>query len=309
LTEKEHKVKLWVLEKDLAVQIQETRENKQFLPGFSLPAAVEITADLKSLNDGGYYFFAVPTQFLRSVAQQLKGIIPPEAVAISAGKGLELNSLKVPLEVIKEELPLKKLAVLSGPNLSAEIVQGLPAATVVAAQDPAIAKLIQSVLMLDRFRVYTNDDPLGVQLGGALKNIIAIAAGITDGLGLGNNAKAGIMIRGLSEITRLGVAMGAQAKTFAGLSGMGDLITTCSSQLSRNHFVGEQIAKGKKLNDLLAGMKEVAEGVPTTKAALALGDKHHVSLPITREVYQVLYEGKKPYQAIADLMTRSAKDE
>jgi glycerol-3-phosphate dehydrogenase (NAD(P)+) len=199
--------------------------------------------------------------------------------------------------------------VLSGPNLSSEIARGLPAATVAAAADPGLAKQVQQLLMLERFRVYTNTDVIGVQLGGALKNVIAIAAGVADGLGLGDNAKAGLLIRGLAETTRLGVALGARAETFAGLSGMGDLITTCASRLSRNHLVGEKIAAGRKLAEILKEMKDVAEGVPTAAAARELGRRVKVNLPISEEVYRLLYEGKDPYRALTDLMTRSATSE
>ena len=298
LAEKGHEVKLWVYEKELVPKLKET-----------LPVTIDLTTDLAATAGSEYYLLVVPTQFLRSVAKQLKKTIGRDAIIVSAGKGIEIASLKVPLEIIGEEISNENLVALSGPNLSAEIAKGLPAAAVAAAKDISLARAVQELMMLERFRVYTNDDPLGVQLGGALKNVIAIAAGIVDGLGLGNNAKAGIMIRGLAEITRLGVAMGAQAKTFAGLSGMGDLITTCASNLSRNHTVGEQIAKGKKLDEILACMNEVAEGVPTAKAALALGEKYKIDLPLTREVYRALYEGKSPYQAITDLMTRASKSE
>jgi glycerol-3-phosphate dehydrogenase (NAD(P)+) len=228
---------------------------------------------------------------------------------VSASKGIEEKSLRLPLEILSEELKNKNLCVLSGPNLSHEIAKGLPAASVAASREKGTAKAVQESLMLERFRVYTNTDIIGVQLGGSLKNIIAIAAGVADGLNLGDNAKAGLMIRGIAEITRLGVALGAKAETFAGLSGMGDLITTCSSRLSRNHFVGEQIAEGRKLPEILKEMKDIAEGVPTAVAARSLGKKHGVSMPITEQVYQTLYEGKAPYQAITDLMTRSATSE
>lgn len=250
----------------------------------------------------------MPTQFLRSVARQFAGKAGSSAIIVAASKGIEEKTLKLPLDILSEELGTKNVCALSGPNLSAEIARGLPAAAV-AAGEREIAAAVQASLMLERFRVYTNDDTVGVQLGGALKNVVAIAAGIADGLALGDNAKAGLLIRGIAEITRLGVAMGARAETFAGLSGMGDLITTCASRLSRNHMVGEQIAKGRKLPDILAGMKDVAEGVPTTVAAVELGKKHKISLPITEEVHSVLYHGKDPYRAISDLMSRSAKSE
>ncbi|NQT29572.1 MAG: NAD(P)-dependent glycerol-3-phosphate dehydrogenase [Candidatus Saganbacteria bacterium] len=309
LAEKGHDVSLWVYEKELAEQIKKTRENKTFLPGFPLPEAIEITHDLKTLCSSEVFFFVVPTQFLRAIAKQASPYISPNAIVVSASKGIEEKSLKLPLAVLKDELKTRNLVALSGPNLSREIAKGLPAAAVVACEKIEVAKTIQDILMLPRFRVYVNSDPLGVQLGGALKNIIAISAGVCDGLELGNNAKAALLIRAISEIMRLGVAMGAKQNTFFGLSGMGDLITTCQSKLSRNHRVGEQIARGKKLNEILAEMKAVAEGVFSTKAALALGKKFSVDLPVTHEVYKVLYEDKKAFQSISDLMTREATSE
>ncbi len=309
LAEKGHAVTLWVYEKDLAEEMGKIRENKTFLPGFPLPANIEITHEQKQTRDSEIFLFAVPTQFLRAVAGGFKKIIKPQNIIISAGKGIEIKSLKLPLQILKEELKTENLAALSGPNLSTEIARGLPAASVVASENMGIAKSAREVFMLDRFRVYVNSDPLGVQIAGALKNVIAIAAGVADGFELGNNARAGLMIRGIAEIGRLGAAMGASPKTFAGLSGMGDLIATCSSRLSRNHCVGEQIAKGKSLAEILKEMKEVAEGVPTTKAAVNLGKKYQVELPIASEVYKVLYENKDASQSILDLMTRSAASE
>ncbi|MFH1683295.1 MAG: NAD(P)H-dependent glycerol-3-phosphate dehydrogenase [Candidatus Margulisiibacteriota bacterium] len=309
LAEKGHEVTLWVYEKELASQMQKSRENKIFLPGWQLPESIEISPEAEKTEDAQFFIFVVPTQFLRSVAKRFKKIIKSSSIAIAASKGIEEKSLKLPLEILKEELKTNKLSVLSGPNLSAEIAKGLPAASVIASENLEVASLVQQLLMLERFRIYVNNDPTGVQLGGALKNIIAIAAGVADGLDLGNNAKAALLIRGISEITRLGIAMGANPKTFAGLSGMGDLITTCSSKLSRNHYVGEQIAKGKKLSNILASMKDVAEGVPTAKAALSLGEKHQVPLPVTKEVFEVLYQGKNPFRSISDLMTRTPTSE
>lgn len=309
LAEKGHQVTLWAYEKELVPEIIEFRENKRFLPGFQLPETIEITGEIEKANKAEIYFFAVPTQFLRLVARQFANKIEPSATVVSASKGIEEKTLKLPLEILREELKNENLCVLSGPNLSSEIARGLPAATVVASKSEKLAGRVQECLMLERFRVYVNTDVIGVQLGGALKNVIAIAAGIADGLGLGGNAKAGLMIRGIAEITRLGVALGAKRETFAGLSGMGDLIVTCSSRLSRNHFVGEQIAKGKKLHEILKGMKDVAEGVPTALAARSLGRQLNVTLPITEEVYRILYEGKDPYRAILDLMTRQATSE
>ncbi len=309
LAEKGHLVTLWSYEEELVEEMQELRENRVFLPGFQLPESIEIAAGTEKTGDSEIFIFAVPTQFLRSIAARFKKIMSGQKIIVSASKGIEDKSLKLPLDILKEELRVTNLAVLSGPNLSAEIAGGMPAASVVASNDPQIARSVQDLLMLERFRIYVNPDPIGVQLGGALKNVIAIAAGVADGLELGNNAKAGLLIRGIAEITRLGASLGANPKTFAGLSGMGDLITTCSSKLSRNHRVGEELARGKKLPQILAGMKDIAEGIPTTKAALALGKKFHAQLPVTEEVYQVLYEGKDPFQSITDLMTREPTSE
>ncbi|MFA5113069.1 MAG: NAD(P)H-dependent glycerol-3-phosphate dehydrogenase [Candidatus Margulisiibacteriota bacterium] len=309
LAEKGAQVSLWAYEADLVPEVREFRENKRFLPGFPLPQTIAITNEVNDLRAAELVFFVVPTQFLRQAARRFQGVFAPGAVIVAASKGIEGGTLKLPLQILAEELGVGNAAALSGPNLSHEIARGLPAAAVAASRDKATAQKVQAALMLDRFRVYTNDDPTGVQLGGALKNVIAIAAGVVDGLGLGDNAKSALLIRGIVEITRLGSALGAKPETFAGLSGMGDLITTCASRLSRNHTVGEQLAKGRKLKEILAGMKEVAEGVPTAVAARELGKKQGVSLPIADQVYQVLYEGKDPYRAISELMTRSATSE
>ncbi|MFH1542592.1 MAG: NAD(P)H-dependent glycerol-3-phosphate dehydrogenase, partial [bacterium] len=302
-----HEVTLWVYEKELARQMQKSRENKQFLPGFQLPANINITTSGKDLTSQEICFFVVPTQHLRSVARQLQSQIDPKAYIVCASKGIEQKTYYLPLDILHEVLHNRYYLALSGPNLSKEIAEGLPAATVVASSYRKASQKVQKALMSKNFRVYTNDDDLGVQIAGALKNVIAIAAGICDGLKLGNNAKSAILIRGISEITRLGVALGAKPKTFAGLSGMGDLITTCGSQLSRNHQVGEQLAKGKKLKDIQAAMKAVAEGVPTTQAAVELSKRYDLSLPITEEIYQILFKNKNPQRAIADLMAREAK--
>ncbi|MBN2057506.1 MAG: NAD(P)-dependent glycerol-3-phosphate dehydrogenase [Candidatus Saganbacteria bacterium] len=307
LAEKGHEVTLWVFEPDLAEQMKELRENKIFLPGYQLPASLDIITEPS--NAAELFLFAVPTQFLRSTAGTWRKAAKKAQAVICASKGIEQNTLALPLTILEEELKTNKLAALSGPNLSAEIAQGKPAACVIASSDLSLARACQEVFTLERFRVYVNTDPIGVQLGGALKNIIAIAAGIADGLELGNNAKAALMIRGFAEIARLGTAMGADLTTFAGLSGMGDLITTCSSPLSRNHCVGEQLARGKDLKTILDGMKHVAEGLTTTKAALKLAEKLKVELPLTLEVHQVLYEGKSPFDSLNNLMTRTPTSE
>lgn len=309
LAEKGHEVTLWAYEKEIIPEMLEYRENKRFLPGFPIPAGIGITNEVAALKGADLYFFVVPAQFLRATAQIFSDSIPPSALVVSASKGIEEKTLKLPLQILQEKLKTGNLAVLSGPNLSSEIARGLPAAAVAASADKGMAKKVQESLLLERFRVYTSSDPVGVQLGGALKNIIAVAAGIADGLELGDNARAGLMVRGMVEITRLGIALGSRAETFAGLSGMGDLFTTCGSRLSRNHQVGEKIAQGKKLPEILSQMKEVAEGVPTCLAAVELAKKHKVPMPIAEEVYNVLYTGKDPRQAIFALMTRTATSE
>ncbi len=309
LAENGHEVVLWCREKELVPEMNERRENFRFLPGIPLNEKVTVTAAPGDTAGAALFLLAVPTQFLRGTVREFAGTIGSRPIVAAASKGIEEKTLKLPLQIIGEELNNQNLCVLSGPNLSSEIARGLPAASVAAALDQETAKKVQACLMRERFRVYTNTDTVGVQLGGALKNIIAIAAGIADGLKLGDNAKSALMIRGLAEITRLGQALGAKAETFAGLSGMGDLITTCSSRLSRNHRVGERIAGGGKLTEILKEMKDVAEGVPTARAARELGQRLKVSLPLTEQVYLVLYEDKDPYRAISDLMSRAATSE
>ncbi|MEA3492758.1 MAG: NAD(P)H-dependent glycerol-3-phosphate dehydrogenase [Candidatus Margulisiibacteriota bacterium] len=304
-----NQVKLWIFEKELAKEISDLHENKKYLPGFKLPDNISITADPGECGGSDINLFVVPTQFLRSVAKTFSRVIDPETPLVSASKGIEKKSLKLPMEILQEELKVKDVIALSGPNLSKEIAKGLPAATVVASENIEKAKLVQGALMQSCLRVYTNTDALGAQIGGALKNIMAIAAGVADGLELGDNAKSTLYIRGIAEISRLGISLGANAKTFSGLSGIGDLITTCSSRLSRNHRVGEQIAKGKKLPEIIESMVEVAEGIPTTQAALELGKKQKITMPITNEVNNILYKDKDPHQAITDLMTRAATSE
>ncbi|MCX5751006.1 MAG: NAD(P)-dependent glycerol-3-phosphate dehydrogenase [Candidatus Saganbacteria bacterium] len=309
LTENKHAVTLWCYEKELANTINEFHENKLYLPGFQLPASIKASYNIEDVLDAEYFFIVIPSHFLRHTIKELKKKIKPNAKIVCATKGLEDKTYKTMPEVIAEELGTKNLALLSGPNLSKEIAAGLPAAAVVASKNPDFAKEVQNIVMSARFRIYVNTDVLGVALGGSLKNIIAIVAGICDGLELGNNAKAGILIRGIAEISRLGVSLGAEAQTFFGLSGMGDLITTCASSLSRNHEVGVQIAKGKKLAEILGQMRQVAEGVETTRAALHLAEKQKVEMPITEQIYKVLFEGKDPFSAISDLVTRKAKEE
>ena len=309
LAENKHEVQLWSYEKKIADEINLQKENKKYLPGYPISQLITATTVIEDLKDSEIVFFVSPSQHTREVAKKTSKIIKNDTVIVNAAKGLELGTLKTMTEVLFEELSSNKIVVLSGPNLSKEIARGYPAATVAASKDNASSEKLQNALMSNRFRIYTSTDTVGVELGGTLKNVIAIAAGILDGLWLGNNAKSALMVRGITEITKLGVAMGGNIQTFAGLSGMGDLITTCMSSLSRNHHVGEEIAKGKKLKDILSNMKEVAEGVTTTKAVKKLSEKHKIEMPISNEIYAVLFEDKNPTKAIETLMTRSPKSE
>jgi len=303
---------LWGAFAGYARLMDRERTNKKFLPGVKIPKGIMITHDLEdALKDKELIILAVPSEYLRGVLQKIKSYTyRRETVFVSATKGIEVGSLKRMSQVLHEELGNSvKAAVLSGPTIAHEVARGVPTVAVIASQDKITRKRLQDVFITGRFRVYTSDDVIGVELGGSLKNIIAIACGISDGLGFGTNTKAAILSRGLSELSRLGAAMGAKTRTFSGISGLGDLVTTCFSPYSRNRFVGEQIAKGKTLKQVQAHMQMVAEGVPTAKSAYALGLKYKVELPITREVYNVLYKNKSPLRAFKDLMKRERKEE
>jgi len=311
LSQKNFRVTLWSAFADYASYLDDKRINKKFLPGIRIPKDIEITSDLKrAVRDKKLIVFAIPSQFLRSVLLKLKKTgFPKDAVCVSVAKGIEIGSLKRISEIILENLGKVKLAVLSGPTIAHEVALGKPTTAVIACQDPGIRRLLQDVFMTGRFRVYTTGDVIGVELAGSLKNVIAIACGISDGLGFGNNAKAALLSRGLAEISRLGERIGAKHKTFSGISGLGDLVTTCISPYSRNRFVGEQVGKGKSLNEIKGHMQMVAEGVPTTKSAYLLSKKLKVEMPITEQVYSVLYKNKSPLKAVKDLMTREKKEE
>ncbi|MDI6840742.1 MAG: NAD(P)H-dependent glycerol-3-phosphate dehydrogenase [bacterium] len=286
------------------------RENKKYLPGYKIPSSITILGDLKRVvKDSNLLIFALPSQSLRSVAKQLTP--KSDVVLLSVTKGIENQSLKRMSEILVDETGVSpdKVCVLSGPTIAREVVRGIPTACVVAGNNESAIALVQQLFNSPSFRVYTSFDVIGVELGGALKNIIAIAAGICDGLGLGANSKGAILTRGIREITRLGVALGAEQETFAGLSGMGDLITTAFSKDSRNRWLGEQIGSGVSLKEALGKMVEVAEGVPTTLAAVELSRRYNVSMPITYEVYKVLFENKPPAQSLRNLMTREPKPE
>lgn len=318
LYRKGFKVSLWSAFGDYAAYLDKKRINPRFLPGITIPRGIEITADLSAaLSRKELIVLAIPSQHLRQVLKKIKRLgYPRQAAYLSVIKGIEVGSLRRMSEVIHQELGRVRLAVLSGPTIAHEVAKDTPTTAVVASTDARLRNFIQEVFMGKRFRVYTNDDIIGVELGGSLKNVIAIACGISDGLGFGTNAKAALLSRGLAEMSRLGLAMGAKARTFSGISGLGDLVTTCISLYSRNRFVGERIGKGKKLKEIIAHMQMpdcrqagVAEGVPTAKSAYALSLKYRVQMPIIREVYQVLYKNKSAARAVNDLMGRRKKEE
>ena len=294
-------------------ELETRRQNCRFLPGVEFPEPLRVSHEPEeALHGAGMVILAVPSSSFRDNVRRFQGVIDGEPIVLSVSKGLEMDTGKRMSQVLEDELHQRlqpRICVLSGPNLALEIVEGKPASTVVASQQHSVASETQEIMMSPSFRVYTNEDTIGVELGGALKNIIALGAGICDGMGYGDNGKAGFITRGLAEITRLGLAAGASPITFAGLAGLGDLVATCASHLSRNHFVGEQLAVGRPLKDILASMKNVAEGVYTTVAALKMAESLGVEMPIARATYQVLFEGLDPRQAVVGLMGRPPRSE
>ncbi len=304
-------VSLWGFFKSYVEEVAKSRENVKFLKGIKIPNGINITPLLdKALDGANAVILAIPSKYFRSVLQQLKEVVQGNTIYISVTKGIEENTLMRMSEVIKDTMGSdKKIVVISGPSIAIEVARGLPTTVVASSQDANLAKKVQSAIMSESLRVYTSDDLIGVELGGSLKNIIAIAAGISDGLGFGTNTKAAILTRGLAEISRLGVAMGARHETFSGLSGMGDLVTTCVSPYSRNRWFGEMLGKGKKVKDILKETEMVVEGVTTSKSAYELSDKYNVDMPITREIYNIIHNDKPPKDAVNELMLRSAKPE
>ena len=296
---------------ETADRLSRDRRNERRLPGVVLPEGIRPTVDPAALNGASLVVFAVPSTHLRATASRLAPSIPQLADILSVVKGLEAGTLLRMTEVIDgaASIDRRRIAALSGPNLALEIAAGLPASAVVAAADPELADRVVARLARREFRLYTNTDVLGVELCGALKNVIAIAAGAADGLGFGDNGKAGLMTRGLAEMTRLGIAAGANPLTFAGLAGIGDVIATCGSHLSRNHRLGEELAKGRRWADIEASLPGVAEGAYTVDAALALAERLGVEMPIAREVHNALFEGKSVQRCLVDLLARESKDE
>jgi len=303
-------VALYVRDPARAAVCAVSRRNQRAFPDVVLPESILVTADLAEASaDAALVLLVVPSHTMRENARMLAPMVG-DAVVVSAAKGLERGSLKRMTEVVADELGGNdRVCALSGPNLAREVALGQPATTVLAGRDIGAAERARDLLMGSQFRCYTNEDVVGVEMGGALKNIIAIGAGIADGLAAGDNAKAAFMTRGIAEMARLGIAVGAHPLTFAGLAGLGDLVATCASPLSRNRFVGEELAKGRRLAEIRAEMAQVAEGVFTTEAARELGRREGIELPITEQMYAVLFEEKSPLAAIADLMRRDAKHE
>ncbi|MBI3754095.1 MAG: NAD(P)H-dependent glycerol-3-phosphate dehydrogenase [Deltaproteobacteria bacterium] len=313
LAEKGFDISLWIREEELYQIIQKTRENAFFLPGVKLAENITPVNSIEdAVKDRAAIVCVVPSHGVKDVFKKAAEFLSKDAIIVSASKGLEETSLLTVSQILKQILPKsfhKNLTVLSGPTFAQEVSRKLPTAICAASAKKAAAEKAQQIFNTNYFRVYTNDDMIGVEIGGALKNVIAIAAGISDGLNLGMNARAALITRGLAEMSRLGVGMGADASTFAGLSGLGDLVLTCTGELSRNRSVGMLIGKGRKLPDILSEMKMVAEGVKTAKAAYGLAEKYKIEMPITEQVYRVLYENKSPKEAVMDLMTRRLKGE
>jgi glycerol-3-phosphate dehydrogenase (NAD(P)+) len=313
LTDNSHQVSLWAYREEDAALMRRSRENPPFLPGIPIPASIDISSDLRTVVQGAEMVVAaVPTQFLRSVLASLRDRIPSDTLVVNVAKGIENGTLMTISEMIHDalpELPKGLVATLSGPSHAEEVSKRIPTTVVAASLEGTCARRVRAAFMTPSFRVYESTDLRGVELGGSLKNVIAIAAGIIDGANLGDNTKAAVMTRGIAEIARVGVALGAHVRTFSGLSGIGDLMVTCMSRHSRNRYVGVEIGKGRKVADILSEMVMVAEGVATTQSAFELAARVGVEVPIITEVHRILFEDKDPLQACRDLMTRDPKGE
>ncbi|MFE0650808.1 NAD(P)H-dependent glycerol-3-phosphate dehydrogenase [Streptomyces sp. NPDC059534] len=305
-------VSLWGRRPELAKEINATRTNPDYLPGVELPAAITATADpAEAARDADFTVLVVPSQTLRGNLAAWKPLLAPDTVLVSLMKGVELGTAKLMSEVIMEvaDVPAERVAVLTGPNLAKEIATRQPAAAVAACVDETVAQRLQTACMTPYFRPYTNTDVVGCELGGAVKNVIGLAVGIANGMGLGDNSKATLITRGLAETTRLGLAMGADPLTFSGLAGLGDLVATCSSPLSRNNTFGTNLGRGMTLQETIAATKQTAEGVKSCESVLDLGRRHGVDMPITETVVSIVHDGKPPVVALKELMSRSAKPE
>lgn len=307
LLEDGHELALWDWDQPNLRRVAETGRNEKYLPGFTLGSGFQVVSDAEAAaREGEVMLLATRSSVLREVSSRLPRF---RGIVVSVTKGIEFETGLTMSGVLQETLPTGRVVALSGPTLAVEVARGIPTAAVAGSEDVEAARAVQELLHRPTFRVYTSPDILGVELGGALKNVIAIAAGVCDGLGFGDNAKAALVTRALAEMRRLGVACGAQPETFSGLSGLGDLVVTCFSSLSRNHTLGERLGRGERLADILAGSVAVAEGYPTARAARQLAQRHGVATPVMDEVYAMLYEGKNPQQALQDLTRRGSKPE
>jgi glycerol-3-phosphate dehydrogenase (NAD(P)+) len=306
------RVRLWVYEDDVAQRLQAERENDAYLPGFQIPENISVSSDLGiAVEDAEVVLSVMPSHHVRSVYAQMLPSLSESMVFVSATKGLEVHTILRMSEIIRlagTRFPLR-VAALSGPTFAKEVARGEPTALVVASPDDDLNRRIQAAFSGPTFRVYTSQDPIGVEIGGSIKNVIAIGSGVIHGMGFGHNVTAALITRGLAEITRLAVAMGGRAQTLAGLAGLGDLVLTCTGELSRNRMVGIELARGRKLDEIVGSMKMVAEGVKTTDAARELARRFNVEMPITEQMYQMLYHGVSPREAIRRLMERSLKGE
>ena len=313
LAPKFERIRLWVYEADLAARIAETRENETYLPGFLLPANVEITNTIEeTVRDAAIILSAVPSPFLRPVYQRIGPASRTDTIFVSATKGIEAQTLQRPSEIIAEVVSRyfpPRITVLSGPSFAREVASLNPTALVVGSDDASAAQCVQSAFSSPSFRLYTSADPIGVEIGGSIKNVVAIGAGVVHGLSLGHNAMAALITRGLAEITRLAVALGAKAPTLSGLAGLGDLVLTCTGELSRNRAVGLELARGRKLEDIIDSMRMIAEGVKTTASTWELARRHSVEMPITGQMYQMLELNLPPREAVRRLMERSLRGE
>ena len=305
-----HNVTLWSHDSSHVEMFNKTRQLKETLPGIIFSEKIKITADLEELcNEKDIIVFAVASPFIRSVAEKAKPFINKNQIIVNASKGIEENTLYTLTDILHENLPENEIAVLSGPSHAEEVSREIPTTCVVGANNKDTAKFLQDVFMNESFRVYSSTDVIGIELGGSLKNVIALAAGISDGLDFGDNTKAALMTRGIAEISRLGITMGGRMETFAGLSGVGDLIVTCSSKHSRNRMAGYYIGKGYTPKEAMEKVQQVVEGVNSAKAALALAKKHKVELPIVEQINLVLFENKDPKEAVGDLLLRDKRNE
>jgi glycerol-3-phosphate dehydrogenase (NAD(P)+) len=309
LVEKGYDVSLWAFEREIVEEINREGRNSVYLPGFDLPPGLRATNDYEeTLKRSRYILNVVPAQFTRAVFRECVKYLSQDSVVISASKGIEQGTL-LTVSSIVQEISGCRYAALSGPSFAREVIKKSPTAVTLATLDLDTGLLLQEIFNTNYFRVYTHTDVLGVELGGALKNVVAIASGISDGLGLGYNARAALITRGIAEMVRLGESMGADKRTFSGLSGIGDLVLTCTASLSRNYSVGVKLGEGIKLSDILSSTKSVAEGVATALSAFELSRRHSVEMPIVEQVYRVLYEDKKPAEAVLELMNRALKSE